>query len=373
MRAFAWRALATLGILLIAGTFWPSCRNLEAPPRWQEGRCDPDHPCDEGHVCVPEQPGGLLGRCLSQCGPKRACDKGWRCTGRYQRLGTADTFCRKAVGALGAICADPEQGCSSGLHCFRSRCVKTCRKDGDCSAPAQRCLPVLVHSVVDKERIHLFSACLDTTQAEGKPCKPQGPFCGRGLTCHDQACVRTCTADAECGKGKICDGRLYLGAKRDARAKAGAKPDLRYCRKAARRGASCHPTLDVGCARGLACIRFRCRRVRHVAVGKACAPSEGRLCKQGLLCVDQHCRRPCLKDEDCLPGADQGGAEDPADSVGASGQPAARESSPRKHRRRARRHRSRRHSRHRHRHRKAPKPQKCRQRTFAGQPIKVCL
>jgi hypothetical protein len=350
--------------LLLGAVFSSAGCDTVRPPRLEEGRCNPEHPCDEGQVCIPRQPGGLAGFCVPACPQGQGCPEETQCTGRYQRIGSVDRFCRRPVQGAGQRCAHPAKGCGKGLRCFQGRCVSTCESDTQCPQAAQRCLPVVADTMVDEDRETIFSACLPTTQREGQPCKASGPFCRRGLVCHDDKCVETCATAGDCGKGRVCDGALYRGPKRKARAARRAEPDVRYCREAARRGQPCHHNLDVGCAKGLACIKFRCRKVYRRKANRRCDPDRGRFCEKGLLCFEGYCRRPCLQDADCLEER-PGSAGDEA-RAGAKNEDEARK--PRQRRRRRRR---------RHRGRKkrggADRKRECVEKTIGGQPVKLCL
>ena len=279
--------------------------------------------------------------------------------GRYQKLGTVEKFCRQAVGALGAPCEAPLQGCQSGLRCFGGKCQKECAKDEDCAEIAHRCLPITVDTVVNKDRVKVFAACLPAVEAEGKPCKPEGPFCGRGLLCHNDKCTRACAKDAECPKDHVCDGALFVGEGREDRAKQRKPPDLRYCRQGAKKNRPCHHNLDVGCAAGLACIKFRCQELRNVGVGKKCDAEKGTFCEAGLLCHQGACRKPCLEDRDCAVETTEGAATGDA----AAAEPAE---PPRRGRRRVRRRTA----------RPSPRPaavEKCLEILFGGQQQRVCM
>ncbi len=338
-----------LALAIVSALLLVACDAIQKP-KPDPKQCDPDHPCDEGSVCVPSKPGALLGRCVTECAKDADCPKGTACTGRYQKMGDVDRFCRTRTLALGADCTRPERGCKAGLHCFKERCVKGCARDRECSDSGQRCLPVMVDTMVDKDRKELFRACLPATRQQGQSCKLRGPFCGRNLVCHGDACVRTCAKDGDCGKGQICDGVLYTGPKRKERARAKVKPDVQYCRKAAKRNHPCHFNLDVGCARGLSCIKFRCRKIHHRRANQRCDLDRGHFCERPLVCYEGRCRKPCLEDKDCR-----------SDDSAKAGEEQRNTS---KHRRRRRRRR-------RKKHRK--KRLRCQDRTLYKQSIRICL
>lgn len=356
---------ALLGLCLAAGTLSGAGCKAVGPRAKDRGYCDADRLCEEGKICVPLALGGTRGRCVKECTADEACPKGERCTGRYQKIGTVETFCRKATGGPGDSCAAPPDGCQPGLRCFSGVCQKECQRDADCVEATERCLPVVADAVVERDRVEIFAACMPADQTEGKPCKASGPFCGRGLVCHGEVCVRSCLKDPDCPKGRVCDGALYLGPKREERAKTKDSPDVRYCRQGAKRNQPCHHHLDVGCAAGLSCVGFRCRKVRHVGANRSCDLEKGFFCNEGLLCHAGACRRPCLTDSDC--GADHPGA-------GAGGGSSSAEEGPppdatslrmgRRGRRRAAR--------------RGPQPtkdrgHKCREVTLRNLPVRLCM
>ncbi|MDY0000701.1 MAG: hypothetical protein RBU30_05360 [Polyangia bacterium] len=329
------------------------------PPRKDRGLCDQERPCEEGRVCIPRKLGGSRGQCAKECKEDSACPKGERCSGRYQKVGTVERFCRRASVEKGEPCEAPLAGCQEGLRCFQGKCLTECAKDGDCLEVAHRCLPITVDTVVEKDRVRLFSLCLPAVEAEGKPCKPEGPFCGRGLLCHNGKCTRACAKDDDCPKGLVCDGALYVGEEREERATQRKPPDQRYCRQGAKKNRPCHHNLDVGCAAGLACIKFTCREVRNVGAGKRCDPESGVFCEPGLLCHEGACRKPCIEDRDCT------GTQQAGEGSGESGAPMAAEPG-RRGRRRARPRVERR-------LRKGAGSLKCREVLYRGQQQRVCM
>lgn len=285
-------AVAALGLA-------SACTKKEQDARIFE-KCSPDKHCAQPNICLSFTEDPKRGTCLKTCDKNADCPSGLRCTGRHQKHeGVVDTYCRKASVGLGGDCQKPDLGCRGGLRCFEGRCKPECRTDKQCADKGTRCVPILVDSVTASQQKRLFSVCLPARRTFGQACSDVGPFCARNHYCYDKKCVQGCKADADCGKRRICDGKLYVGVGAKKRAKAKAEADQLFCRKTAKKGRPCHHNLHLSCVRGLSCVKFHCRKVRTVGLGRKCDPDRAIYCKKGSVCHESECRRTCLSDDDC--------------------------------------------------------------------------
>jgi hypothetical protein len=263
-------------------------------------KCSPDKLCAEPNICLSFTEDPKRGCCMKLCSKGSECPKGLRCTGRHQKSsGAVETYCRKPVVGHGGDCGKPGKGCKDGLRCFEGKCQQVCKTDAQCADKKTRCVPIRVDSVTPSQQKVLFSVCLVARRYLGQACADVGPFCKRGFFCYDKKCLQGCKTDAGCGKKRICDGRIYLGAGAKKRAQAKAKPDRFFCRKTAKKGRPCHHNLHLSCVRGLTCVKFHCRKVRTVGLGRKCDPDRAVYCKKGSVCFESECRRTCLSDDDC--------------------------------------------------------------------------
>lgn len=297
--AFTPPSLLALGAILGTSLTTTACRSARKEAQ-QLARCSRQRPCRKPNVCLGEASGGGEGTCVHPCRSDSHCPAPFRCSGRFLLAGQTGQFCRKPLVPEGGDCSPIRQGCKDGLRCFRDRCHRLCEKEEDCPNQKQRCLQVLDSPASGAPATAQYRACLDAQRRQGELCDPTGPFCSRGNVCHNGRCLMTCTKDANCDMGQICDGSLYTGDQAKARAEAREEPDLLYCRQAGDSGAACNLRMDKSCQRGLFCLDSRCRALRHVPLSAECNELQGIFCEEGALCFAGSCRRPCDTVKDCL-------------------------------------------------------------------------
>jgi hypothetical protein len=301
------RVARTAAALLLLLTVIPACRKAQREARVFEP-CAPERPCELSLRCLPG-PGekGPAGTCVKLCQADADCGAPLACSGRVRLATGPERFCRRPARNEGQSCSAPEDGCGPGLACFRGRCAKSCAQDGDCPAAADRCLTVILDSLVDREPKPVDRVCLPAAQRDAEPCGERGPFCARSHECNAGRCLQTCRADADCGEGRRCDGSLFLGAGAAERVKASQAPDTRFCRQVRKAGQSCHYTLNQTCQAGLACVEYRCQKVRTAGPGERCDPPKALVCDRGALCHEARCRKTCQTEADCAEDGGRGG------------------------------------------------------------------
>jgi hypothetical protein len=252
---------ATIPLLLLSVLLATACNK----DRQRQAERRLFQPCSRNRRCVKPQicllrPQVASGSCVHSCTRDADCGPGLTCTGRFQSPQRSGRYCRRASVDEGGDCSRLTDGCKPGLQCARGRtCVRACKVETDCPAD-QRCEPVPLVRTFGRPARALYHACVKANVKEGGTCSHgQHPRCGRGLRCHRNRCVQLCAADAECGPGRLCDGR---GAEAQVKPGASATPGYRYCRPAAAQGERCsrYWSRDVGCQPGLECYRGRCRQ-----------------------------------------------------------------------------------------------------------------
>ena len=96
-------------------------------------------------------------------------------------------------GDLGDACSEDGE-CRRGLTCWggNSFQVNTNSELGQCSSPCDS------ESDCPEEGTCVIGLCARRCEGEGDP------VCSEGTTCYGEWCVRTCTADADCGSDSHC-------------------------------------------------------------------------------------------------------------------------------------------------------------------------
>jgi hypothetical protein len=292
-------AAGVLGVLGVLGVMvGGGCKTAKEQAKTFKA-CGKGSKCKSPNVCIRVGRSGE-GICVYPCTRDDQCPQPFRCTGGYRLSGKSGHYCRRPSVDEGGDCSRIQDGCMTDHRCFKNRCVLECTKLSDCPARTKRCL-----QVVDTTRgggkgaKNLFRGCLEAKQTHGQPCASAGPFCARDHICYRRKCIRTCADDKGCAKGFICDGAFYKGPDARRNQAKGAKPDVRYCRRAGGNNAACD--LDAGktCARGLYCLSRRCRKIQRAAVGKPCHERRGIFCTKSATCFAGKCRKQCKINQEC--------------------------------------------------------------------------
>ncbi len=274
--------------------------------------CGSGSKCKSPNVCIRTDSGSRdKGICVYPCTRDDQCPQPFRCTGSYRLSGKSGHYCRRPSVSEGGDCSRIQDGCKAGHRCFKNRCVLECTKLSDCPNQTKRCLQVVDTTHAGKGAKgskgaksaqgtkNLFRGCLDAKQTHGQQCASAGPFCARDHICYRRKCLRTCADDKGCAKGFICDGAFYKGVDARKNQARGAKPDVRYCRRAGGDNAACDLSAGKTCARGLYCLSRRCRKIQRAAVGKPCHERRGIFCAPSASCFGGKCRLQCKVDQEC--------------------------------------------------------------------------
>ena len=249
------------------------CQKSDIPPGGACGKIG--HGCQAGYACFKRKCVKICSK-TGKCGPKEKCisivsKKGINLP--WIRKKALYKGCLEASLPVGARCSRVRMPlCQPGSECWRGRCLKVCKRGGECG-PGTKCVPIVgrTRSIIKSYRT-LFNACAPATKPLKARCSTRRwPLCKRGSRCFRGQCARICKGNADCSSTEKC---LRI-TQRYGPLRNKIRTLYRACVSATlEEGRLCGPRMPSMCKQGLRCWKRRCvqrcRTHKECPRGKAC-------------------------------------------------------------------------------------------------------